>query len=167
MRDDLGDPGLGFKNTERPRTVPRKESTKERDGGYWRLVLDDGSVLVPASVADGFQRMAQLGLSMLLRKNDGGAVSRGAIEVFHALQAAATRESERRSSASGSEFSDLGKVRRVGALTAGQAAERLGITPRAVRNACHGGRIRATRIGRDWAIETDALEDFRHGRRAA
>lgn len=49
-------------------------------------------------------------------------------------------------------------------MTTRTAAERIGITDRAVRLACDEGRIPATRVNGRWQLERSAVEDFRSTR---
>jgi excisionase family DNA binding protein len=42
-------------------------------------------------------------------------------------------------------------------LTTDQAAERLGVTPRRVRQLIASGALPAERLGRDWLIQEEAL----------
>lgn len=46
-------------------------------------------------------------------------------------------------------------------LTIEEIATRYGVTPRAVRNWCDSGILKARKVGRDWIIEEEDLEDFR------
>ena len=45
-------------------------------------------------------------------------------------------------------------------LTVSIAASRLGITPGRVRQLIASGRLKATRVGRDWLIDADDLREF-------
>jgi hypothetical protein len=173
MSDDDDDAsGRGRNPRGAMRSVPRRPPNVANPAAwfgrddYRRLMLEDGSVLIPPGVAGGFVRVAGLGLSVLFRNNDGGEVTREAIEVFHALQRAATRENERRRSARGTADVESEKVSPVGELTTGQAASLLEISPRAVRKACDVGRILARRVNGRWAIDPAHFDDFRMRRSA-
>ena len=45
-------------------------------------------------------------------------------------------------------------------LTTAQAAERLCCHPKTVRTLCQQGRIRAIKLGSEWRIPIQALEEF-------
>jgi len=45
-------------------------------------------------------------------------------------------------------------------LTTAQAAERLGLAVRTVQVYCRSGRLKATQLGRDFAIDPKELERF-------
>lgn len=45
-------------------------------------------------------------------------------------------------------------------LTVAQAALRLGVNPRRVRQFIASGRLKATRFGGAWAIDVDDLREF-------
>lgn len=50
-------------------------------------------------------------------------------------------------------------------VTAREAADLLGVKPRAVRRACADGRITATRPGHDWIISLAEISRYAAGRR--
>lgn len=52
-------------------------------------------------------------------------------------------------------------------LSTSSAADLLGVTDRAVRLACKGGRLRAERVGGRWLIDREDVEHFRAARRVA
>lgn len=45
-------------------------------------------------------------------------------------------------------------------LTAGEAAERLGYTVQHVRRLLREGRLRGTKVGRDWVVLDEAVKEF-------
>lgn len=46
-------------------------------------------------------------------------------------------------------------------ITTTTAAERLGVTPRRVRQYIIEGRLRARKIGRDYLVDPESVEEFR------
>lgn len=45
-------------------------------------------------------------------------------------------------------------------ITTRQAAERLGISPRRIRQLIKSGQLSATKAGRDWLIDSDSLDSL-------
>lgn len=45
-------------------------------------------------------------------------------------------------------------------VTAAQAAQHLRCSPKTVRKLCQQGDIRAVKLGADWRIPTEALDEF-------
>lgn len=45
-------------------------------------------------------------------------------------------------------------------LTTEQVAERLSRTALSVRRLCHGGKLRATKDGRQWLVAEEDLDDY-------
>jgi len=46
-------------------------------------------------------------------------------------------------------------------LTTTQAAEMLNVTQRMIRAYCQDGRLKATKVGRDWLIEESDLDQLK------
>jgi excisionase family DNA binding protein len=51
-------------------------------------------------------------------------------------------------------------------MSTGQAADLLGVTPRAVRQAVHEGRLTAERVGSRWLLDREDVEHYRAKRAA-
>lgn len=49
-------------------------------------------------------------------------------------------------------------------LTTRQAAQALRCHPKTVRGLCQSGKLRAIKLGSEWRIPTEALEDFVSGK---
>lgn len=47
-----------------------------------------------------------------------------------------------------------------GVVTTSEAAQFLGCHPKTVRNLCQNGELRAIKLGAEWRIPTQALEEF-------
>lgn len=54
----------------------------------------------------------------------------------------------------------LGSSRHENGLTSEEAATRLGVTTGRIRHLIRTGRLKAHKIGRDWRIGPDAIEDY-------
>lgn len=129
------------------------------------LVRPDGTVLVPARVAERMLRVLVLGLSDDRRRNAGGRLDPEFVKVLHALQAAASREDSRLSSDVGTMDGESVSVA-LGRCTASQAAALLECTTRWVTKACVEGRLPGQKVGSIWLIEREAVEAYRHRRSA-
>ena len=141
--------------------------TAGRVGGY-RVTCADGSVIVPAPVAEPLLRFLTVGLTNARRGNGGGNLTSDVLAILAALQVAAMRVDEGRSSANGTGIAGSGIVgdssiwvARGDEITVTAAARRLGLTTRAVRKACAENRLRARKFGRQWLIHGDDLESYR------
>jgi excisionase family DNA binding protein len=128
--------------------------------GWSFLYQEDGSVVIPASIAGEVLRAVVRDLTERVR-TDGGEVSSAARGVLRALHAAASQPSRE---GDGSEFgtpSDQGaSVREV---TVATAAELLGCSQRYVRRLAESGRVAARRDGWIWLIDRASLDAFRTG----
>ena len=128
---------------------------------YARLVRSDGSVVVPAGVADAVVRLLVLGLTEAQHANAGGRVSPQMMDVLHALNAAAIREDEM--SARGRDYSSSGKINVSvqNLLTPQEAAALLQCTDRQVRRLCEQGKLPARKLGQHWLIAEPDLDKYR------
>lgn len=135
---------------------------------FARLVRPDGSVVVPAAVADGMLRLLVLGVTTASRMNAGGSPSVAVLEVLHALNMAAVKADEVPMSVSGPKSDETGiiEVQGVTWQTCSEVAALLQCTERSVRRACEQGRLPAKKTGRQWLIREDHLDTYRFGKAA-
>jgi excisionase family DNA binding protein len=132
------------------------------------LVRADGSVVVPAAVADGMLRLLVLGVTTAARMNAGGSPSVPVLEVLHALNMAAVKAVDAPVSVSGPESDEtrIIRVQGVSWRTCSEVAALLQCTERSVRRACEQGRLPAKKTGRQWLIREDHLDTYRFGKAA-
>jgi excisionase family DNA binding protein len=136
--------------------------------GLSSLVRRDGAVVVPARIANPLLRLLTRGILDIRKANGGGVMSADLMIVLEALQISAIRENERVSSANGTAFSVSGNVGIAGdELTSSEAAHLLECTDRAVRKACKEQRLVGRKVGRQWLIRADALDNYRFGKTAS
>lgn len=135
---------------------------------FARLVRPDGSVVVPAAVADGMLRLLVLGVTTASRMNAGGSPSVDVLEVLHALNVAAVKAGDAHVSGIGPVFEESVTVGVQGEswLTCSEVAALLQCTERSVRRACEQGRLPALKKGRQWLIHEDHLDTYRFGKAA-
>jgi excisionase family DNA binding protein len=126
-------------------------------------VRRDGAVVVPARVAEAMIRLLTLGVTEGRLK--GIPVNTDMVVVLDALQRAAMAED--------AVGSDLGTmvgdpvsvvVADVPLVTAGQAAERLGCTARAITKAIENGKLLGRKVGHQWLIREQDFDTYRFGK---
>ncbi|MYU51298.1 MULTISPECIES: excisionase family DNA-binding protein [Streptomyces] len=130
-----------------------------------RLTRPDGAVIVPPAIAGEVLRALVRDLTARVRA-DGGEVAPEVRRVLYALHTAAQHAETFDSvtvpfdsSATGSAAGPSGTV------CVAEAAALMGCTPRHVRALIAAGRLPAERVGaRVWAIDTAALNHYRHHR---
>lgn len=126
-------------------------------------VRSDGALVVPARVAEEFLRVFTRGV--LYSRAKGIPVNTDMVVVLDALQRAAMAED-----AAGSDLGTMvgGPVNVVVAdvplVTAGQAAERLGCTARAITKAIGNGTLLGRKVGHQWLIREQDLDTYRFGK---
>lgn len=125
------------------------------------LIRPDGSVVVPAAVADAVLRLLVLGLTDVHHKNAGGRPSSETVNVLHALNVAAIKESEM--SARGRDYNSFGIIRESdkGFLTPREIAVLLHCSERQVRRLCEQGKLPAQKLGQHWLIAESDLDTYR------
>lgn len=125
------------------------------------LIRPDGSVVVPAAVADAVVRLLVLGLTQTQHANAGGRVSSQMMGVLHALNVAAIKEDEM--SARGRDYSTSGTIEVSGEklLTAREVSALLAVTERQVRRLCEQGKLPARKLGQHWLISETDLDTYR------
>lgn len=135
---------------------------------FARLVRPDGSVVVPAAVADGMLRLLVLGVTTASRMNAGGSPSVAVLQVLHALNMAAVKAVDAPLSVNGPVFEEMGSIGVKGVTwqTCSEVAALLQCTERSVRRACEQGRLPALKKGRQWLIREDHLDTYRFGKAA-
>jgi excisionase family DNA binding protein len=136
--------------------------------GFLRLIQPSGAVLIPATIARAILGATTIGLEEMRRRNELGRLSDDAIEALQALYVVAQ---DTGTSASGPasresanvEASPQGGSQRM--LTSGEAARIYGCDERHIRRLCRSGRLPAVRVGRQWTIRPEDLDEFRFSRR--
>jgi excisionase family DNA binding protein len=132
--------------------------------GVASLLREDGSVVVPASVAREVLRALVRDLTARVRA-DGGEVSPDVRRVLWALHEAAQRADEPGRVSSADAGSSRVRTDAAGYVTVAVAARRLECSPRWIQRLARGGRIEAVRAGPVWLVSETALERHRKGRR--
>ncbi|AJC60166.1 hypothetical protein GZL_07616 [Streptomyces sp. 769] len=129
------------------------------------MMRADGSVIVPPTVAGEVLRALVRDLTARVRA-DGGEVPPPEVRrVLYALHTAAQR-----ADASDSDTAPFEPTTATGTapgpsgtVCVAEAAALMGCTPRYVRALIAAGHLPAERVGeRVWAIDTDALDHYRH-----
>lgn len=132
---------------------------------FGRLIRDDGAVVVPAWLAPAVLVALRIGLLVMQRQNGEGRLSPALAGLLVDLEEAANRAPAPERSASGPAPTGgrmLGSSRdATEMLTVAQAAERYGSSPRHIRRLCSSRKLPAVRSGRDWAIDSRDLDDYR------
>ncbi|MBM7091038.1 helix-turn-helix domain-containing protein [Streptomyces sp. S12] len=123
------------------------------------LLRADGSLVIPASLARAVLRVLVRDLSERVR-SDGGEVSPAVRGVLRALHEAAVRPGGEGGSGAGTAGEGAASV---GEVTAADAAELLGCSPRYVRRLAGSGRVAARRAGPVWLIDRASLDAYRTG----
>lgn len=125
------------------------------------LIRPDGSVVVPAAIADAVVRLLVLGLTQAHHTNAGGRVSAQMVDVLHALNVAAIKDSEM--SARGRDYSTSGIIEVSGEklLTSREVSALLALTERQVRRLCEQGKLPAQKLGQHWLISETDLDTYR------
>lgn len=123
----------------------------------------DGAVVVPARVAE--EMLVIFTRGVLYSRKNGLPVNTEMVVVLDALQCAANAED-----AAGSDLGTMvgGPVSVVLAdvplVTAGQAAERLGCTARAITKAIENRKLLGRKVGHQWLIRVQDLDTYRFGK---
>ena len=124
------------------------------------LFQEDGSVVIPASIAREVLRALVRDLTERVRV-DGGEVSPAVRGVLYALRTASDQPPGPSGCFADETPADLGvSVREV---TAEQAAELLGCSVQYARRLASSGRVTARRAGPAWLIDRASLDAFRAG----
>jgi excisionase family DNA binding protein len=125
------------------------------------LIRPDGSIVIPAAVADSVLRLLVLGLTQAQHANAGGRPTIETVNVLHALNMAAIKDSEM--SARGRDYSSSGTIEVSGEklLTSRESALSLHCTERQVRRLCEQGKLPALKIGQHWLISETDLDTYR------
>lgn len=119
------------------------------------LLLDDGSVVVPAEVAGEVLRALARHVTERARV-DGGQASPACRTLLSALYEAARRPL-RPVAVDGNDEAGPATLDVAGMVTVAQLAEASGQSPRTLRHWAASGRVRAHRVGRTWLIAPDSL----------
>lgn len=124
------------------------------------LIQPDGSVVVPAAVADDMLRLLVSGLTAQVRSAHGGGVSPQARRVLYALHKAAQRHEAEH-------MSDVGTLPPTSStieMSVAEAARRMECSTRHVRRLLATGRITGRRLSpRLWLVDEASLDDYRRG----
>lgn len=110
--------------------------------------------MVPAELAGLVDKLIGYGV-MVLEQRNGTAPTVAGLEGLRVQLQVAAR------AASGTSRGMVVLPARPSYLTVGEAAERLGVSPRLVRRLAADGALRASKPGRDWQLDADAVEDRR------
>jgi excisionase family DNA binding protein len=138
--------------------VPGTDGIGRRDEEF--LLRPDGSLVIPAPLAQGVLRAVVRDLSERVR-TDGGEVSPAVRGVLRALHTASAQSPRSPVGFAAETHADVGvSVREV---TAEQAAELLGCSVQYARRLAKSGRVAARRAGPAWLIDRASLDAFRKG----
>lgn len=116
------------------------------------LVREDGSVVVPASLAGEVLRIVLRDLAVRVRA-DGGELSAGVRELLWGLHASAAEAEQQAGSVDGTLEGPPVSVE----VGISDAAARLGCSPEYARRLARRGRLSARRVGRTWLVDAAAL----------
>ncbi len=119
----------------------------------------DGSIRIPPHAVHAALRLLEEAVSWGRKLGYSAAVERDWSVVGDALaeEACKTASSDTGTAITGAAILDLAQ------LNVSQVAARLGCSDRFVRRLCAIGRIKATRVGRQWVIHEIDLDQFRFG----
>jgi excisionase family DNA binding protein len=135
-------------------------------GDLDNLLQPDGSVVVPAAIAEDVLRMIVLALDTRSRA-DGGSLGPMARRVLWALHRAAQRHDAQQAQLTGDVASDVPRLATV-EVTVAEAAELLGCTPQWVRYLLSTGRITGRKVSpRLWLVDRASLDAYRYGGHSA
>lgn len=123
----------------------------------------DGSVVVPARVVPALFELVTLGMTM--GRSLGLPVNTYFVVVLDALAVAAEAEKSRDGSFPGTMVGDSVSLKASdeSRWTTGQAAVRLGCSPRAVTKAIQSRKLPGRKVGHQWFITESDLEAYAHG----
>lgn len=121
------------------------------------LLLDDGSVMVPADLAGEVLRALVRDVTGRVRA-DGGQPSASCHALLSALYEAARRPL-RPVADDGNDDAGPATLDVAGMATVAQLAEASGHSPRTLRHWAAAGRVRAQQVGRTWLIDPQSLTE--------
>jgi excisionase family DNA binding protein len=123
------------------------------------LLGDDGSVVIPPTVAAAVLRLLVVGITERMQR-DAGVMSDELRAVLAALHAASEHDASEIPIPAGSSARGT-DLRGRATVTVNDAATAMECSPSYVRRLARAGRLPARRIGRDWSIDGAGLEQFR------
>jgi excisionase family DNA binding protein len=156
---ELGGPKVSPQPADQAFSRIREKGTG--DASRAGLLLDDGSVVVPAVVAGEVLRALVRDVTARVRA-DGGEVSPACRALLSALYEA-SRRSASRVAVDGNDETAPATLDVTGMATVAQVAEVSGHSPRTLRHWAAHGRLTAVRVGRTWLIDPQSLRSGAHG----